>query len=453
MSPFLKIFCIMTHDIIIIGAGPGGYETAVSAARRGFKVALVERGELGGTCLNRGCIPTKTLCRSAEVAVTVRDAMAYGVRVPEDGVTVDYPAIARRKDEVVAQLRAGVAELLRGVNVINGEASFVSPGEVSVDGELYSAPRIIIATGSAPARLPIPGAELAMTSDELLSMTSLPASMVIIGAGVIGLEFASVLNAFGVKVTVVEFCREVLPPFDQEVAKRLRMALKRRGIEILTDTRVTAIVPGVKVTCMAKGKEKSLEAEVVLMAVGRRPVLPPGLEALGVKLDRGAVVVNDAMEVQWDNPGAAGHVKVYAIGDVNGRCMLAHAATAQGEIVLGEERNLDVMPSAVFTMPECAMVGLTEEQCEARGLDVRIGKATFRANGKAVAMGETDGMVKVISEASTGRLLGCHICGPHAADLVQEAATVMTCGLPASAISGAIHSHPTLGETLRAASL
>ena len=439
----------MTHDIIIIGAGPGGYETAVSAARRGLKVALIERGELGGTCLNRGCIPTKTLCRSAEVAVNMREAAAFGVELPEGNVSINYAAIAQRKDDVVAQLRSGVAELLKGVEVIKGEASFVSPGEVSVDGVVYSAPRIIIATGSAPARLPIPGAELAMTSDELLAMTSLPASVVIIGAGVIGLEFASVINAFGVKVTVVEFCREVLPPFDAEVAKRLRMSLKRRGIDILTDTRVTSIEPGMKVTCVAKGKEKTIEAEAVLMAVGRRPVLPPGLEAMGVSLNRGAVVVNDAMEVQWDNPGVAGDTKLYAIGDVNGRCMLAHAATAQGEIVLGEKRNLDVIPSAVFTMPECAMVGLTEEQCVARGLEVKIGKATFRANGKAVAMGETDGMVKIISAASTGRLLGCHICGPHAADLVQEAATVMTAGLPAVTIADAIHSHPTLGETVR----
>ena len=379
----------------------------------------------------------------------MREAAAFGVELPEGNVSINYAAIAQRKDDVVAQLRSGVAELLKGVEVIKGEASFVSPGEVSVDGVVYSAPRIIIATGSAPARLPIPGAELAMTSDELLAMTSLPASVVIIGAGVIGLEFASVINAFGVKVTVVEFCREVLPPFDAEVAKRLRMSLKRRGIDILTDTRVTSIEPGMKVTCVAKGKEKTIEAEAVLMAVGRRPVLPPGLEAMGVSLNRGAVVVNDAMEVQWDNPGVAGDTKLYAIGDVNGRCMLAHAATAQGEIVLGEKRNLDVIPSAVFTMPECAMVGLTEEQCVARGLEVKIGKATFRANGKAVAMGETDGMVKIISEASTGRLLGCHICGPHAADLVQEAATVMTAGLPAVTIADAIHSHPTLGETVR----
>ena len=198
----------MTHDIIIIGAGPGGYETAVVAAGRGLRVALIERGELGGTCLNRGCIPTKTLCRSAEVAVTVREAVAYGVELPDDNPVINYAAVADRKDAVVAQLREGVAQLLKGVDVVKGEASFVSPAEISVEGAIYSASRIIIATGSSPARLPIPGAELAMTSDELLSMTSLPSSIVIIGAGVIGLEFASVLNAFGVKVTVVEFCRE-----------------------------------------------------------------------------------------------------------------------------------------------------------------------------------------------------------------------------------------------------
>ncbi len=442
----------MTHDIIIIGAGPGGYETAVAAAGRGLRVALIERGELGGTCLNRGCIPTKTLCRSAEIAVTVREAAVYGVELSDDNPVINYAAVADRKDAVVAQLREGVAQLLKGVDVVKGEASFVSQAEISVEGAIYSAPRIIIATGSAPARLRVPGAELAMTSDELLSMTSLPSSIVIIGAGVIGLEFASVLNAFGVKVTIVEFCREVLPPFDAEVAKRLRMSLKRRGIDILTDTCVTAVEAGMKVTCVAKGKVKTLEAEAVLMAVGRRPVLPPGLESLGIVLNRGAIMVDDDMKVQWDGK-APEDVTVYAIGDVNGRCMLAHAATAQGEIVLGEKRALDIIPSAVFTMPECAMVGLTEEQCAARGLDIKVGKATFRANGKAVVMGETDGLVKMISDASTGRLLGCHICGPHAADLIQEAATVMSASLPAVAIADAIHSHPTLGETLRAAIL
>lgn len=440
----------MTHDFVIIGSGPGGYETAVAAAEKGFKVALIERDRLGGTCLNRGCIPTKALCRSAEVAVAARTAARFGINVGD--IAIDYPAIAKRKDEVVAGLRDGVAALLKDVDVIEGEARFVSPGEVEANGVCYTAPRIIIATGSRPAVLPIPGAGLAMTSDDFLAMTALPASVVVIGAGVIGLEFASILNAMGVEVTVIEYCKEILPPFDVEVAKRLRMSLKRRGIAFMTDTGVTAIEPGMKVTCVAKGKEKTIEAESVLMAVGRRPVLPPGIESMGVRILRGAIVVNDSMEVEWESGRQPEDTTLYAIGDVNGRCMLAHAATAQGEIVLGHKRkNLEVIPSAVFTMPECAMVGLTEEQCVSAGLDVKIGKATFMSNGKAVAMGETDGIVKVISDAATGRLLGCHICGPHAADLVQEASTVMTAGISASAIFNAIHPHPTLGETLRAA--
>ena len=391
----------MTHELIIIGAGPGGYETAVAAASSGVKVALIERDHLGGTCLNRGCIPTKALCRSAEVALTVREAENFGVAIPDGGINIDYSAVARRKDSVVAQLREGVAELLKGVDVITGEARFVSPGEIEVNGEIYTAPRIIIATGSRPALLPVPGAELAMTSDDFLSLESLPASVAIIGAGVIGLEFASILNAFGVDVTVIEYCKEVLPPFDAEVAKRLRMSLKRRGINILTDTQVTEVAPGMTVKCLAKGKEKAVVAEAVLMAVGRRPVIPAGLEQAGVRINRGAIVVNDAMEVEWESGHAPKDVTVYAIGDVNGRCMLAHAASAQGEIVLGHDMNLDVIPSAVFTIPECAMVGLTEEQCKAKGIDIRIGRSTFRSNGKAVAMGETDGMVKIITDAVT----------------------------------------------------
>ncbi|MDE6371471.1 MAG: NAD(P)/FAD-dependent oxidoreductase, partial [Duncaniella sp.] len=304
---------------------------------------------------------------------------------------------------------------------------------------------------SKPARLQIPGAELAWTSDDALSMQALPESVIIIGAGVIGLEFASILDAFGVKVTVVEYCKEILPPFDSEVAKRLRMALKRRGIEILTDTQVMAIEPGMTVRCLAKKKEKEICADRVIMAVGRRPVIPSGLAECGAVVERGALAVDDNMELRWTDGTAPADVKIYAIGDVNGRCMLAHAATAQGEIVLGEKRDMTVVPSAVFTMPECAMVGMTEEQCVAKGLAIRIGKATFRANGKALAMGETDGMVKVIADVGSGRMLGCSVCGPHAADLVQEAAAVMTAGLPAQVIADTIHSHPTLGETVRAA--
>lgn len=431
-------------DIIIIGAGPGGYETAARAASAGKKVILIERGHLGGTCLNRGCIPTKALCRSAEVADTVALAAEYGIGAQMPAV--DYAAVAARKDAVVASLREGVAQVLKDVEVVTGEARFVSPSEVSVGDKVYTAPTIIVATGSKPARLDIPGAEYALTSDEFLALTSLPPSVTVIGGGVIGLEFASVLKSFGVDVTVVEGMPEILPPFDAEIAKRLRMALKRRKINIVTDAVVKEIGRDGTVSCVVKGKEKSIGPAMVLMSVGRRPVIPDGLVEAGAPLtERGFLKVDSDMLLMQ-----SGGTSVYAIGDVNGLCMLAHVATAQGEIVLGLRKDLGPVPSAVFTRPECAMAGLTEAQCAALGKEVRIGRATFQANGKARAMGEPDGMVKTIVSAEDGTLLGCHILGPHASDLIAEAALVMTSGLPASAIHASIHTHPTLSEVLPA---
>ena len=245
-------------DIIIIGAGPGGYETAARAAATGKKVTLIERGHLGGTCLNRGCIPTKALCRSAEVADTIASAAEYGIGA--QAPAVDYAAVAARKDAVVSSLREGVAQVLRDVEVVNGDARFISPTEVAVGDAVYSAPVIIVATGSKPARINIPGAEYALTSDEFLELTSLPESVTVIGGGVIGLEFASVLKSFGVDVTVIEGTPEILPPFDAEIAKRLRMALKRRKINVITDAVVKEITPDGGVVYTAKGKEKTVQS-------------------------------------------------------------------------------------------------------------------------------------------------------------------------------------------------
>ena len=436
-------------DLIIIGAGPGGYETAVEAVAHGKTVTLIERAQPGGTCLNRGCIPTKALCRSAEVAMTLAEAADYGFSAANS--VLDFPAVMQRKDRIVGELREGVATLLKNVNVINGEARFKATAIVEVDGQEYTAPEIIIATGSAPAMLPIEGKELCLTSDEILSLDTLPKSLCVIGGGVIGMEFASIFAAFGVEVTVVEYCKEILPPFDTEIAKRLRMSLKRRGINIITGAEVKSISAGLVVNYSVKGKEKTVEAEAVLMAVGRQPVVPEGLAELGVKFNRRAIAVNDDMTMKFEDGKAPSDVKLYAIGDVNGRCMLAHAATMHGKVALGLTTLTDVIPSAVFTYPECAMVGLTEEKCTELGLNVKIGKATFRANGKALAMGEPDGLVKVIADAETDELLGCHICGAHAADLVQEIATAMQAGLKASAISSTVHAHPTLGEVVLSA--
>lgn len=437
-----------SSDILIIGGGPGGYETALKARQSGKSVTLIEKGELGGTCLNRGCIPTKALCRSAELALLLSGADAYGIKGAVD--SIDFTAVMERKTRVVTELREGVESLLKEITVVRGEARFVSATEVSVNGELYSAPQIIIATGSQPAVLRLPGGDSALSSDDLLSLSKLPESLVIVGGGVIGMEFASIFASFGVKITVIEYCDEILPPFDKEIAKRLRTSLKRRGIDIITGAKVTGICQDGTVSYEAKGRAKTVTSQLCAVAVGRQPVLPPGIESTGVKIERGALVVDDQMRCLAQ---VTGNVVpgLYAIGDVNGRCMLAHAASMQGEVALGLRALTQVIPSAVFTHPEAAMVGLTEEQALARNYDIKIGKSTFRANGKAMAMGETEGLVKIIADNATGKILGCHIVGAHAADLVQEAAIAISSGLTVGEVENCVFAHPTLSEVLRAA--
>ena len=436
-------------DIIIIGAGPGGYETAADAAAHGLNVAIVERDQMGGTCLNRGCIPTKALCRNAEVINLMREAEVWGVKTGE--MAFDYAPVFKRKEAVVKQLREGVEMLMGapGITAIKGEAVLKDANTVIVNGEEYSAKNIIIATGSAPRGLPIEGADLAMTSDDILAMETLPKSLCIVGGGVIGMEFAAVFSTFGVEVTVIEYCKEILPPFDKDVAKRLKTVLSKRGIKIITSAAVNGISQGedgMTVTYELKGKPQSVTCEKVLMSVGRQPVLPQGLDAVGVTVGRRGIEVDDNMMTN-----VAG---VYAIGDVNGRMMLAHAASAQGQralhAILGkaDDIKLDIVPSAVFTVPELAMVGLTEEQCAERGLDVTVKKAFFRSNGKAVAMNETDGLLKMIVDNATRQIVGCHICGAHAADLIQEVVTAMNAGATVELLARSIHGHPTLSEVM-----
>ena len=436
-------------DIIIIGAGPGGYETATDAAAHGLTVAIVERDQMGGTCLNRGCIPTKALCRNAEVINLMREAEVWGVKTSE--MAFDYTPVFERKEAVVKQLREGIESLMGapGITAIKGEASLKNANTVVVNGEEYSAKNIIIATGSAPRGLPIEGAELAMTSDDILAMETLPKSLCIVGGGVIGMEFAAVFSTFGVEVTVIEYCKEILPPFDKDVAKRLKSVLSKRGIKIITSAAVNGISQGedgMTVTFDLKGKPQSVTCEKVLMSVGRQPVLPQGLDAVGITVSRRGIEVDDNM--MTNVPG------VYAIGDVNGRMMLAHAASAQGQralhAILGkaDDIKLDIVPSAVFTVPELAMVGLTEDQCAEKGLDVTVKKAFFRSNGKAVAMNETDGLLKMIVDNATRQIVGCHICGAHAADLIQEVVTAMNAGATVDLLARSIHGHPTLSEVM-----
>ena len=436
-------------DIIIIGAGPGGYETAADAAAHGLTVAIVERDQMGGTCLNRGCIPTKALCRNAEVINLMREAEVWGVKTGE--MTLDYAPVFERKEAVVKQLREGVEMLMGapGITAIKGEAILKDANTIVVNGEEFCGKSIIIATGSAPRGLPIEGADLAMTSDDILAMKTLPKSLCIVGGGVIGMEFAAVFSTFGVEVTVIEYCKEILPPFDKDVAKRLKTVLSKRGIKIITSAAVNGITKdndGMTVTYEFKGKPQSVTCEKVLMSVGRQPVLPQGLDAVGVTVGRRGIEVDDKM--MTNVPG------IYAIGDVNGRMMLAHAASAQGQralhAILGktDDIKLDIVPSAVFTVPELAMVGLTEEQCTEKGLDVSVKKSFFRSNGKAVAMNETDGLIKMIVDNGTRKIVGCHICGAHAADLIQEVVTAMNAGATVDLLTRSIHGHPTLSEVM-----
>ena len=421
---------MQAFDIIVIGAGPGGYSLAAEAAAQGLRTLIIEKAEAGGTCLNRGCIPTKCLLASAQAAPR-----------PE------YSDAHARMRTIINGLRKGVDASIAGCTVLSGNARLVPGPAVEVDGQIYTAPKIVIATGSVPASLPIPGADLAINSDRLLSLSEVPSSAVIIGGGVIGIEFACILSAFGCAVTVIEYCPEILPPFDAEVAKRLRSLLTRRGIAINTGCAVEAIEQcaegGVIVRYSGKKGQAEAKAQTAIMAVGRRPCLPEGCEEIGLQLTpRGAIAV-DPRTMATSVEG------IYAIGDVNGLCMLAHAAEAQGRVVMGHDVDLDAMPSAVFSIPECAMVGPTEAQLKALGIDYASGKAMYAGNGKAAAMGATDGFVKVLCSKGDGRLLAFHAIGAHASDLCAEATACIALGATASDIACRIvHGHPTLSELL-----
>lgn len=437
----------MDYDVIVIGAGPGGYEAAARAAGQGLSTLLVEKSHLGGTCLNCGCIPTKAMCRSAQVAADVAHSADFGIIIPEGAVRVDMGRIVERKHIIVGELREAVASLCAGVEIVEGEARFTAPHTVEVDGKSYTAPKIIVATGSRAASLAVPGAELAVDASYLLDMETLPESLAVIGGGVIGMEFASIFSAFGVKVSVVEYCKEILPMMDRDVARTVRTALKRRGVEIITEAEVKEITEessGLRtVIYERKGRPAAVEAQTVLMAVGRRPVVPEGLEAWGAAVGRRGIEVDENFETSL--PG------VFAIGDCNGRCQLAHAASAQAVAVTGGKIDLSVIPSAVFTVPECAMVGRTEQHLAEEGIDFKVSKATFRSNGKALTMGEPDGVVKIITDPASGLIMGCQIVGAHAADLIAEVSLAMSAGVSARQMAATVHSHPTLGEALLAA--
>ncbi len=444
-------------DIVVIGGGPGGYVAAIHAAHLGAKVALVEKDRLGGTCLNRGCIPTKALVRSAEVLLEARRAQDFGIEI--DNIRVNFRNIMARKNDVVERLVSGVEQLMKAnkIGVYGGTARILSPHLVKVNDEEVAAGKLIIATGSESVLLPIPGLDLpgVLTTDDILELGELPESLVVIGGSHVGVEFASIFNILGTRVTIVKRRPLRLEPVDEEIGRRFAQTLPRQGIKVITGAAVRTIRQeggGLKVVWDTPEGEQGVEGQMVLMATGRQPYHEGlGLSELGIKMDGQAIVVNERLETNIDG--------VYAIGDVLGKSMLAHVASYEGEVAvenaLGHQRQADyrAVPSCIFTQPEVAGVGMTEAEVRDSGQPYKVSKFPFLACGRAVAMGETLGMVKMICNAENGRVLGFHIMGPHASDLVAEGALVMQMGGTAKDIAHTLHAHPTLPEAIREAAM
>jgi len=444
-------------DVVIIGGGPGGYVSAIKAAHLGLKEVLVEKDKLGGVCLNKGCIPTKALVSTAELLNHLQKAGEFGIQVKD--YSFDFTAIMKRKDLITRRLSLGVEQLMKAnqVRVVRGEGQIIEPGKVEVTDtagqkEVIKTKNIIIATGSSVMKLPIPGLDVegVITSDEALSLSELPSKMIIIGGGVVGIEFAGIFKALGVEVTVVEMLPRILLPIDEEIARRLTQILKRKGIEILTDCKVKEIKKNnhnLEVLVSTSEGEKKLETEKVLLAAGRVPELGNiNVQGLGIELDRRAIKVDEKMRTNI--PG------IYAVGDVVGKIMLAHVASREGivavENISGKEVLMDykVVPNCVFSMPEVAGVGLTEEEARKENDNIKVSKFPFMANGKALVMGEVEGMVKIIADADTSELLGFHILGVHASDLIAEGTLALSMEATAEEIVNTIHAHPTLAETI-----
>lgn len=426
----------MKTDLLIIGSGPGGYRAAGYAARNGLSVVVAERDQAGGTCLNAGCIPTKCLAHDASAAPS------------------DFVSAMERKALVTQQLRTGVEQLLSapGITLVRGQAAFTDAHTVTIGDTTVEADNIIIATGSESRMPPITGIDnpRVITSTEALQLQSLPETMVIVGAGVIGMEFASILARFGSKVTVIEYLKECLPMFDKDIAKRLRKAIEKQGVTFFMDSAVSEITDEEVIFKSNKtGAETRLPCAgaPVLIATGRKP----SVEGLNLEA---AVVDYDAKGIKTDDCLRTSQPHIYAIGDVTGKQMLAHAATAMGfravHTILGksDKIRLDIMPSAVFTYPEAATVGLSEDACKQLGKPCKCLKGYYRANGKALAIAEPEGMVKITADTD-GTILGCTAYGAHSADMVQEIAALMNCDATTDDLASIIHIHPTLSEILQ----
>jgi dihydrolipoamide dehydrogenase len=444
------------YDVVVIGGGWGGYTAAVRAARHGLRVALIDRDKLGGTCLHRGCIPTKVLLQTADLLATARQAEEFGVRLPAP--ELDYARVRRRKDDIVGRLHRGLHTLVRAheVRLIAGNARLVSPTRVQVDGfETIEAGSVIVATGSRPRELPgfAFDGRLIVSSDDVLEMERVPRSIVILGAGAVGVEFASCYADYGAEVTLVELLPRILPQEDGDVSTALTRSFTARGIRVLTGAvavpeSLTRTEGGLRVTVAAGEARHELAAEALLVAVGRAPVTDGlGLEELGVAMARGVVQVDERMRTSV--PG------LYAVGDVTGGLLLAHVAAAEGALAADTIAGVPAvglearrLPRATYCRPQVASIGLTEDEARAAGHQVRTARAHLRANGRALIAGEPEGFVKLVSDESTGDVLGVHILGTQATELIAEIALGQLLDVAVWEVAAAVHPHPTLSEAI-----
>ncbi|MYA72198.1 dihydrolipoyl dehydrogenase [Candidatus Poribacteria bacterium] len=442
-----------TYDVGIIGGGPGGYVAAIKAAQLGGSVCLIEKGEWGGTCLNRGCIPTKTLFAVANLATQVQEAPDFGVHISGEA-TIDYPQVLAHKNAVIQQLTGGIAQLLKAnkVDTLNGIATLTDRNTISVsksDGttEELHAKNVIIATGSEPAEPPVFEIDenQVLTTTGILNLTELPESLMIVGGGVSGCEFAAIFNALGCKVTVLELLPTILATEDVQVIRHIQLFMKRKGITIHTGAELTHVKKSDESVTAVLASGEEITAEKMLVSIGRRYNTEGiGLEKVGVRTDGGKIVVDTRL--QTNIPG------IYAVGDVASRYLLAHVASAEGKIAaqncLGNPAEMDyqVIPWCIFTLPEIGHVGMTEKEATDEGYEVKIGRFPYAANGKALGLRETDGFVKTVSDADSGDILGVHIVGAQASTLIHEAAVAVRLGASAADIAHTVHAHPTLSE-------
>jgi dihydrolipoamide dehydrogenase len=443
---------MQTFDIVIVGGGPGGYVAAIKAGQLGYKVAVIERENVGGVCLNWGCIPTKTLLKSAKVFEQFKHAKDYGIDVKPDSFSANFPDMVKRKDSVVRRLTGGVAALLKknGATLIKGFGEVVDANHVKVGDEVLETKFIILATGASVIMPPIPGlqegfdAGFVLTSKEILDLKTLPSSLLIVGGGVIGLEFATIFSSLGTKVTVIEKQPTILSSVDEEIRGLFFKKITKDGVQIFTNTTVTSIGQGV-VTFEVDGKSTDLKVDKVLMAVGMKPNTK-SFASLNLAMEKAGVQVNERMQTTLNN--------VYAIGDVTGKFMLAHVASHAGLVAIdhihGGDATMDyrAIPNGIYTFPEIAMVGLTEQDAKAQGIDYKVSTFPVMANGKAMGENEKDGLVKIIVSKPYNEIIGVHIMASAATEMITEATLAINLEATAEELVHTIHPHPTLAEMI-----